>query len=180
MAYVVAAVVLIGCVSFLNLALTYGVIRRLRQHTDMLNVRPLTGSVGVSPLSVGAVVDEFKASTVSGDSVTRDAFTGQTLLGFFSPDCPACTAEIGRFVEVARSKGPDDVWAVVVGEPDRVISTVERLTPDVGTVICEGTKSEILAAFGVVGFPAFFLMGDGGVVRAIAIRTDEALATTTA
>ncbi|MEV6695031.1 redoxin domain-containing protein [Micromonospora sp. NPDC051196] len=175
MAYIVAAVVLIGLVSLLNLALTYGVIRRLRQHNDMLGAQSFAGSAPVSRLSVGAVVDDFKAVTVSGGTATRDDLSGHTLVGFFSPDCPACTAEIGRFVEVARSRR-DSVWAVAVGEPDRVADTVATLIPAAGTVIAEDGQQEMISAFGVAGFPAFFVMGDGGAVQAIGIRTDEVLA----
>ena len=176
MAFLVAAVVLIGLVSLLNLALTYGVIRRLRQHNDMLGAPSFAGPAQVSQLAVGAVVDDFKAVTVSGGTVARNDLSGHTLVGFFSPDCPACTAEIGRFVEVARSRSRDSVWAVVVGEPDRVADTVATLTPAAGTVIAEDGRQEMVSAFGVVGFPAFFVIGVGGAVQAIGIRTDEVLA----
>jgi thiol-disulfide isomerase/thioredoxin len=175
-AYIVAAVVLIGLVSLLNLALTYGVIRRLRQHNDLLGAHSFAGPAPVSRLSVGAVVDDFKVVTVSGGTATRDELAGRTLVGFFSPDCPACAAEIGRFVEVARSRSRDSVWAVAVGDPDRVASTVATLTPVAGTVIAEVDQQEMVSAFGVAGFPAFFVMGEGGAVQAIGIRTDEALA----
>ncbi|MFI6226727.1 hypothetical protein ACIBCR_05320 [Micromonospora echinospora] len=180
MEYVVAAVVLVGFVSLLNLMLTYGVIRRLRQHGEMFSKQSPTKAVGVTPLSQGAVVNEFTAATISGETVTRDDFTAHTLLGFFSPDCPSCVAELGRFVDVARTRNRDDVWAVVVGEPDRVADTTATLAPAVGRVIAEGSRSEILSAFGVVGFPAFIVVGEGGVVGAIGIRTDEVLATTAA
>lgn len=176
MALIVAVVVLIGLVSLLNLALTYGVIRRLRRHNDMLRAQSVAGSAQVSQLTVGAVVDEFKAVTVSGGTATRDDLSGQTLVGFFSPDCPACAAEIGRFVEVARSRSRDSVWAVAVGEPDRVADTVATLTPVAGMVIAEEDQHEMVTAFGVAGFPAFFVVGGGGVVQAIDILTDEVLA----
>lgn len=71
----------------LNLVLTVGVIRRLREHTEQLSRVALSSPDPI--LHVGDRVGDFAVTTTDGEQLSDDRFTGRTLVGFFSPGCPA-------------------------------------------------------------------------------------------
>jgi len=172
MVYLTAAVVLLGTVAVLNLVLTVGVVRRLREHAAKL-----AGSAGGPDLSeimieVGARVGDFTATTTGGLPVSRDELLGHTMVGFFTPHCPPCRTAVPAFVEVAAGlpgRG-EQALAVVVGEagpaqafagefPDWVRVVIEPDSPHLGPVA---------AGFSVVAFPSFGLVDRGGVLLAAA------------
>jgi thiol-disulfide isomerase/thioredoxin len=169
MAFVVAALVLVGALSVVNLLFSFGVIRRLREHTALLDRRV----DGMSPFEatrpVGETVDDFAASTVDGEPISRDLLTGTTLVGFFSPSCAPCRERLPTFVEQARDHEP--VLAVVVApEGDEgAPAVVDELRP-VARVVREAPDGPLATAFGVHGFPAFALIGSDGEVIASGIE----------
>ncbi|MFC4531425.1 TlpA disulfide reductase family protein [Sphaerisporangium dianthi] len=170
MAYVAATMVLIGLLSALNLLLSVGVIRRLREHSAELATLRSGGtasngglvSLGDVALRDGSPIGEFTAVTVDGESVTLGSFGDRPLVGFFSPDCTPCKEQLPAFVEFAadRPGGRDTRLAIVVGTSEEAAETVERLRP-VATVVVESDGGPIQKAFGVTGFPAFILVSSG-------------------
>ena len=165
MAYLTAAVVLVGVLCVLNLLLTYGVIRRLREHNELLAQRP--AAVPELIAAPGSAVGTFIASTVEGDSLNADELAPGTMVGFFSPGCSACVEQLPRFVDAAAAHpgGQDRVLAVVVGSEDGASEYVSPLSPK-ARVVVESHGSAIGKAFAVKGYPAFALVGAGGVVAA--------------
>lgn len=163
MVYLAAAVVVVGVLCVLNLLLTYGVIRRLREHNELLGQR----RAGMPDLVIGAgsAVGAFTASTIDGDPLNVDDLATGTLVGFFSPGCSACVEQLPRFVDVAAAHpgGQDRVLAVVVGSEDGAAEYVSSLSPK-ARVVVEPHGSEIEKAFTVKGYPVFALVGAGGVV----------------
>jgi hypothetical protein len=163
MVYLTTAVVLVGVLCVLNLLLTYGVIRRLREHNELLAQRP----VGLPDLIIGAgsAVGAFTASTVDGDSLNADDLAPGTVVGFFSPGCSACVEKLPRFVDAsaAHPGGQDRVLAVVVGPEDAAAEYVSALSPKARVVVAPH-GSEIEKAFVVKGYPSFALVGADGVV----------------
>ncbi|MFI7443037.1 TlpA disulfide reductase family protein [Nonomuraea indica] len=170
MAYLVALMVLIGLLSALNLLLSVGVIRRLREHSvELATLRSggTTSDRGLLPLGDvalpdGSPIGEFAAVTVDGESVTLGGLGDRPLVGFFSPSCTPCKEQLSAFVEFAASRpgGRDTRLAIVVGTSEESAETVERLSP-VTTVVVESEGGPIQKAFGVTGFPAFILSTDG-------------------
>jgi thiol-disulfide isomerase/thioredoxin len=165
MPYLIAAVVIVGVLCVLNLLLTYGVIRRLREHSESL----AQGSSPVPDLMSGAgsMVGAFAATTVDGHELTADDLAPGTLVGFFSPSCGACGEQLPKFVDAAaRPGGPDRTLAVIVADDeDAAEEQVAALSPAVQVVVAP-PGAEIEKAFGVRGYPAFALLGDDRVVRA--------------
>jgi thiol-disulfide isomerase/thioredoxin len=163
MSYLIATVVVMGVLCVLNLLLTYGVIRRLREHTELLAQRPADLPDIVA--GAGSTVGRYTATTVDGDALVADDLATGTLVGFFSPGCGACVEQLPRFVDAAAAHpgGQDRVLAVVVGGEEDVAEQVAALSPKARVVVAEH-GSEIEKAFGVTGYPGYALIGAARVV----------------
>lgn len=161
------AITLIGLLAAVNLLLTFGVIRRLRQQTTELASlgRRDDGAWGDVAVSPGTAIAEFAATDDAGRPVGAEILTGPRLVGFFSPDCQPCKDRLPEFLQVAsqRPGGRDEVLAVVVATPARAADLLGQLRP-VARVVVEREEGTVQKAFGVNGFPAFVLIADGNVV----------------
>jgi thiol-disulfide isomerase/thioredoxin len=164
MLYLSAAVVVVGVLCALDLLLTYGVIRRLREHAELLAQRP--GGFPDLIAGAGATVDGFTATTIDGDEVVAEDLEPGTLVGFFAPGCVACVEQLPRFVDAAAAHpgGQARVLAVVVGAEEDAEEQVAALSPKARVVVAEH-GSQIEKAFAVQGYPAFALVGDARVVK---------------
>jgi hypothetical protein len=173
MAALVAAVVLVGLLGLVNLLFTFGVIRRLREHTELLDQlgRRSVGAPVAAILEPGRTVADFDTTTVDGDRLT--GLAGTTLVGVFSPGCPACAEQLDHFVAYARTLpgGRSQVLTVVVGTEAESASYVERLEAS-ARVVREPMDGPMSTALAVRGFPAFAVV-DGDVVRANGFTVDE-------
>lgn len=174
MPYLAAAVVLVGAIAALDLLLTVGVVRRLREQADTL--RELRTTAGADPggeviLAVGGTVADFTASTVSGRILDRDGLTGATLVGFFSPHCEPCRERLPQFV--AYATGFDGaVVAVAAGDPTETADLVAELA-GVAEVVVQAENGPLEKAFGVQGYPALCLLEPGGRVVASGYGLDS-------
>lgn len=166
MVYLTAAVVVVGLLCLLDLVLTFGVIRRLREHTSLLSQVQLGGPAGIGA-PVGSRVTDFTATTADREVVSRQSLAARTLVGFFSPGCQPCAEELPGFIERARSMpgGPEHVLSVVSGDAAEASEYVSSLSP-VAQVVVEEPGGPVQTAFRVAGFPALFLVDHGGVVAA--------------
>jgi hypothetical protein len=139
----VYAVALVGGLCVFNLVLTFGVIRRLRELTDVA-------------VPVGQPVGEFAARATNGDTVSRDS---AQLVGFFSPGCQPCEECIPQFVDDPTERK----LAVVVGEGGEAYA--ERLALSAAVVV-EPPTGPVSQAFRVTSYPTLCLVGPRGVVLA--------------
>ncbi|MGA3526974.1 TlpA family protein disulfide reductase [Melissospora conviva] len=173
MAYLAAAVVVVGMIALLNLILAFGLIKRLREHTARLAVLEAGHSSQIM-LGAGESVQPFQAVAEDGAAVTRDGLTGRTLVGFFSPGCEPCRERMPHFIRYAAEHpgGRDRVIAVVASEPAAAAEYVAALTP-VARVVVESDGGPLGVAFGVQGFPAFGLVDESGVVVASGSMMDD-------
>ncbi|MFI6456364.1 TlpA disulfide reductase family protein [Streptosporangium amethystogenes] len=197
MPFLTAAVVLVGMLCLLDLLLTFGVIRRLREHTTHLE-KLLGDSRSGDPFpALGERVGEFAATTTDGEPVSRDLLAGETVVAFFSPGCGPCREKVPVFVELARERALDrqQLLAVVVDETKEPVGTAgtagtqpggveakemaEALAP-VARVVLEGEEHPVATAFTVHAFPAFCLVDAEGVVRAVTSDLDQLLVATQA
>jgi thiol-disulfide isomerase/thioredoxin len=178
MAYLIASVVQVGMLCGVNLLLTFGVVRRLREHADLLAGTPRVVDVG-PPVPVGSVVGEFTVTTADGEVVTRDSLDGGTVVGFFSPGCGPCEELLPRFVEYAASEagGGRRVVAVVAASDAEAGEIAMQLAP-VARVVLEGAfGGPVSAAFGVRGYPALCVVDSDGTVTAGGSTVDALPAT---
>jgi len=162
MEFLVAALVLVGALVVVDLVLTFGVIRRLREHSTLIG-QALEGTERVADfmLPKGSRLPELNATTVDGAAAPD---SGPLLIGFFSPNCKACVQRLPGFVEYAR--GFDgDVLGVAVGGPGDVDDIVGRLRPVAGVVV-EPPDGPLAKALQVKGMPAMATVDADGVVVA--------------
>ncbi len=163
MAFLAAAVGVIGALCLLDLLLTFGVIRRLREHTELLS-RGGAVTPPVVGLAAGEPVAAFSAVTTGGERLPGAG--GLRVAGFFSSSCSACPERVSPFVDYLRSHqvAPDSVLSVVVAPSGEPPPYLDRLA-EVSRVCIERVDGEVARAFKVAGFPAFCLLGaDGAIV----------------
>jgi thiol-disulfide isomerase/thioredoxin len=173
MVYLAAAVAVVGLLCLVDLVLTFGVIRRLREHTKQLSNLP-QGMVSPLGVAVGEAPGDFTASSTTGETLSRAQLTGPTLVGFFSPGCEPCAAELPRFVERARTMpgGAQQVLAVVDGGAGDVSEYREHLD-QVARVVVEPHGGPLQTAFRLAAYPTIYLLGDDGTVVASGTMTSD-------
>ncbi|MFD2417284.1 TlpA family protein disulfide reductase [Amycolatopsis pigmentata] len=163
MTVLVAAVILIGLLCGLDLLLTLGVVKRLRQHTELLSGG--AGVVSTTDLAVGDPVGAFQTSTVDGERLDDRTLAGTSVVAFFSPDCGPCKEKMPKFVEFAATMPRDRVLAVVAATPEEAAPAVAALAP-VARVVVEGPDGPLGAAFQVNGYPTILAVShDDGQLR---------------
>ncbi|GII65755.1 hypothetical protein Skr01_58400 [Sphaerisporangium krabiense] len=168
MPLIIAALLLIGVLSVLNLLLTYGVIRRLRRHATLIEGGAMSGGPPMTMLEPGTTVGDFAVLTTDGVPLTRETLPGRTLVAFFSSSCRPCRDKLPAFVEQAHgySGGRDATVCVVIGDTAESADMVAALEPVAHVVTGEHGDDEISRAFQVQGYPSYYLTRDKGVVEA--------------
>lgn len=145
----VGAVVLSIVLTLMNIALLLAVVRRLRVHETKL------GELSRPP--------EPTVIAAAGHEVGELDAQLPALVGFFSPGCDACHAQLPDFRKVAAEHA-GGVLAVVVEDGAEVASLLADLG-DVGQVVAEQPGGPLTRAFAVSGFPAFAIVDTDGRVR---------------
>ncbi|MFJ6572717.1 TlpA family protein disulfide reductase [Streptomyces sp. NPDC091292] len=172
MPLLIAVVALVGTLCTVNLVLTLGVIRRLREHTELL------GAVQGEPLrlEVGQEVGDFDTASTLGEPLVRDLVTGPVLFGFFSPTCEPCRDKLPRFVEHARHEpgGRSSVIATVVGDADAAAEFVSELS-EVAQVVVEDSDGVMGTALGIRAFPSVLRAEHAADGRLVVVDGDVAL-----
>lgn len=163
MPVLIAAVAITALLCLVDLLLTFGVIRRLREHTALLSAAH-GEDVAVIGLASGQRAEPFTATTTDGALITGPA--GLHMVAFFSPRCSICPKRVPAFTEYLRANQVrrDDVL-VVIGESAEPVPYLDELT-SVAQVCTEADDGPLGKAFGVAGFPAFCLLDADGAVRA--------------
>ncbi|WP_412543948.1 TlpA disulfide reductase family protein [Longispora sp. K20-0274] len=177
MAVLIVAVVLVGVLCLLNLFLSLGVIRRLREHTAALEELSAGGRRPGIIMDAGGTVGPFSAVATSGATVSGDLLGGRALVGFFSPSCEPCKEQVPLFVAYAR-EFDGTVLAVAAGAATEVGDLVATLD-GVGHVVVEADNGPVQRAFGTRGFPAMCVV-DAGRVTAGGYQLDALVAPTAA
>jgi thiol-disulfide isomerase/thioredoxin len=165
MAYLTAAVVLVGALCLLDLVLTYGVIRRLRATSAAVTVDEDGNEL--TPRA-GDPVAAFAGTTTAGQPISRDSVAG-ALVAFLSPNCKPCKASLPQLLHLAAA-GP--VVAVVVGDPADMTDMVARLSP-VARVLTEEPFGPVSTAFAVRSFPTFVKVGRDGTLAAVGLDVTQ-------
>ncbi|MFC7545650.1 TlpA family protein disulfide reductase [Plantactinospora sp. GCM10030261] len=165
MPFLTAAVVLVGALGLVNLLLTLGLTRRMRQYGHLLDgLEP--AERGASTRPVGSDVSPFTATAVDGTVVGLDWFREPTLVGFFSPGCSACKDVLPGFVAAAATKR---ALAVVEKGPEPADEYVEPLAK-VATVLVDDQAHEAITAFAVRAFPAVCAVDSQGVITETGVQ----------
>ncbi|GAB2945480.1 hypothetical protein GCM10027280_37960 [Micromonospora polyrhachis] len=170
MSYVVAALAVLATFSVFQVVLVAGLLRRVNELSGRLTQLSQDGPVSLDRMvPAGSAPAQFTTSTVDQELVTSQTLTVPTLLGFFTPGCKPCTAQLPHFVERAGATpgGRAHVLAVITDAPG-TREYVARLSP-VAQVVIEEPNGPVATAFGLKGTPAFALLGERSTVTASAI-----------
>ncbi len=165
MGFVIAAIAIVGALCLLDLLLTFGMIRRLREQTDMINVltagRVPGSALGIPP---GRTPAAFSAATTEGTAISGPA--ALRLVAFFSR-CSICPERVAPFADylTAQRIDRDSVLVVSVGPGDEPQPYLSALVP-AAQICVEPEGGQIVRAFELSGFPAFFLLDADGAVAA--------------
>lgn len=163
MTVLIAAVAVVGVLCLLDLLLTFGVIRRLREHTTILSGVRDPGPIG---LAAGQSPGAFSAVTTAGDLVTDD--DGLRVVAFFSASCSACPEQVPPFADYVTSHhiGRGDVLAVVVKDPASDDPPYLPVLTEAVQVCVEPDGGDLARAFRVQGFPLFCVLDEAGALLA--------------
>jgi thiol-disulfide isomerase/thioredoxin len=173
--YLIAVVALLSALCLVGLVLILAVVRRLREHTKLLDaLYEMVGMMGApigeaGGLAVGDVVGDFDATTLDGTRVTRDLLPDGTVVAFLSPDCPSCREQIPEIGSWVADEDRPRVLVVVdsrSGDPAHLVTTLPPMTQ----VIVDDRTAPVADVFGVRAFPAFFQVAAGGELLAMAPR----------
>jgi len=159
----IAVVIALGLLCLANLVLTTGLVRRINEHTTVLD--RIAGEPPVPMRPVGAVVDDFAATAADGNPVSLDVLGAPIVVGFFSPGCGGCHEQLPDFAARARRAPAGRTLAVVV-DPDGTGQSMAASLAGSALVVVEQRAGALASAFGVRGFPAFALVGAGGRIEA--------------
>jgi hypothetical protein len=164
MAVIYACLGIVGTLCVLDLLMTFAVIRRLREHSELLRGGDPFDMPVVS-LAAGQVPQAGPQLTLAGEPLS--GLTGIRLAGFFSTSCSICPERVAPFVAyVTEHKlARDSVLAVIVRNEDELPPYLGQLTA-VARACAEGNLGPLGKAFGVMGFPAFCVLDDNGAVVA--------------
>ena len=154
-------------VCLLDLVLTLGVVRRLRHHGELISTLPSGGGrPSHAFLAEGETAGPFTTVATTGEPVSRDGLSGQTLVGAFLVNCPACEENLPAFADHAKAYpgGRDQVIAVVVGPEDEAHDYRARLEPVARVVLESPGPGELGTALELTSFPAFGVLDPSGTV----------------
>ncbi|MFD9426861.1 MULTISPECIES: hypothetical protein [unclassified Streptomyces] len=177
------AILAVGALALVNLVLTVGVVRRLREHSDLLERAPVPavgmpeGMSGIA--AVGTSIPSFTAGPPDSPVTDRDLADG-TLVAFFSPTCAPCHDKLPGFVAryADRPEEARRVLAVVVGDSGDSHGSDEHGSGASGAsmaaalaavvpAVQESYDGPVTRAFAAKAFPSCVRVGhgpDGGLV----------------
>jgi thiol-disulfide isomerase/thioredoxin len=166
MAYLSAAVIVLGVLCLANMALTLAAIRRLREHGELLSQQAQFRPAPRIP--PGTPAPEFTAVLTDGDTCSlADLGGARSVIAFLAPRCAPCRTELPEFAEFARRMpgGAAQVLVVLTGGDSEVAEFTAALR-GVASVTIEPRRGPVGRAFSVGGYPTFYLLDENGVIQA--------------
>jgi hypothetical protein len=165
MPVLIAAVIVVGTLCLVDLLLTFGVIRRLREQTALL-AAPDSRERAVIGVPEGELPGGFSATTTTGEVVSGTA--GVRVVAFFASGCSACPERVPPLMRYLSRNGigQDGVLAVVQGGDS--VPPPSYLADLTGVArVCAGPDNDgIVQAFQTAAFPSFCLLDARGAVAA--------------
>ncbi|MFJ8579449.1 hypothetical protein [Micromonospora sp. NPDC093277] len=167
MTILVAAVLVVGLLGAVNFLLTFGVLKRLREHTALLsNEAGLSAELGIAD-----PVGDFAAVDTDGVPVRRELLRGETFVAFVSTSCDSCREKLPELVEHARRVpgGREQVLAVVAAGANDADGFAERLAA-VARVVVEPKGGPLSNAFRAFTYPTMMWVGPDDAGRVVRIK----------
>lgn len=153
-------------VVLLNLLLTLGLARRIRN-----TAFPLMES-----LKIGQKAPNFSALTLQGSTITLADYAGHAAaFVFVSPHCAPCREELPHLRDLAPKAGGYGAELVLVSDEGEettrpfVEGTVDGLT----VLVAPRDRNPLFRDYKVPGTPSFYLLDEHGKVQATGIGVSD-------
>lgn len=161
MAYLAAAVAVVGVLCLFDLLLTVAVIRKLREHSARLSRVALPDTL----LPAGTEVAE--ASIADGHGEVVDGawlHTGTKLVVFMSATCSACIDQLADAVAHASGfpGGPDSILIAIAGKDGHSAEIISAFN-GIARVVQGSQADSVVSAFRVSAYPSYFVLDTGRV-----------------
>lgn len=153
----VAAVVLIGCLSVFNLFLLLALARRVSGSSGRSGDGEYVSDAPENRLPDGSPVPEFRTLTHSGEEIDRNSVANGSVIGFLSTTCGPCVEQAPEFARMAKDfpGGREHVLVFLKGGGPERQRMIDLLDP-VARVVTEAAGSEgASASFGIVRWPSY-------------------------
>ncbi|MFJ7630083.1 TlpA family protein disulfide reductase [Streptomyces sp. NPDC097595] len=162
MAVLTAAVVVLGLLCLLNLAVSTAVIRRLRLLGVRMNPVP-----GAGP-AIGDLVPAFDVVAEDGTALNPDFLHGRhTLIAFLSTTCSACVAHAPELALRAAGLGASGTQVLMVLLDDGADARgLRKLLSPAGTLLTGENALAFMTACQVEATPTYWLTGEDGTLVA--------------
>lgn len=168
MALVVSSI-LLWVVVLCNLVLTLALVRRL-------NVTPRHKSLSLEMPEAGQPAPDFRAQTVSGETVTLSTFAGRkTAFIFISTNCAPCRQLLSR-LELFKPRAAQTGVELVLVSADEMEETqvfVERLHVRLPVLVAPRNTNPLFDDYKATLTPSYCLVNEQGVVRSAGLLNAE-------
>jgi hypothetical protein len=160
MTLLVTGVLVLAAVEVLHLLLTFGLIARLRLIQEQGIAKPVVDPEAPQP---GLVIDDFRATDLEGNPVSRKDLVGPVLTAFFTSGCPQCSRLAGDLV---ASPPREHLISFVEGDlsMEGTRRLVDLLSP-LGRVCLIEVDDPIVLSFALSAFPTVLRTHSGVVVE---------------
>jgi thiol-disulfide isomerase/thioredoxin len=170
-----ALIAVLFAILVLNLLLTMGVLRRLKEHEQTLStINHGHESTNQPGISVGDSIVPFEATSLDGVTLSESSGTSGALIGFFLRGCAPCKELLPTFIEAAGLERTVRPIAVITGfdSDDNEYSAALRGVAHVvmADSVQEPPAGEISAAFKVTTYPFVCRTGNDGKIESVGAR----------
>jgi hypothetical protein len=163
MAFIVSGFILVGGLCLLNLLLTFGVLRRLREHSARLANVPDFNVEDASMKFTGRPLPDYTARTIDGTEISPRSLTGgPCMIAVLRVGCGPCHEQLPGFVGWAADSDAT-AMAIVTGPDSETAGMVDHLA-DVSIVVAGREADALAETLGVNAFPTFLEVDSAGVV----------------
>ncbi len=162
MLYPMTIAILAAVLSAVNLLLTIGVIRRLKEHSSLL----ADGTAATPEMPrPGTPIAEFEAQTVDGRAVTLGSLRDGCMVAFFSPGCEACEDVLPALSGHLRATGasPESAVVVIAAELQEALPMVHAFEGTACVIVEPPPRRELRKAFGITAFPTVVTISGGAI-----------------
>lgn len=176
MAYIVAGLLLLGGVVLFDTALTYGVMRRLKEHSAILAAQRVPEHHNVRP---GDQVGVFSAVTVDGATVSGSTLAPETIVAFLSPGCAPCEQAVPELLQQLDRQVGAPLLVVVAEDDGQPVAMVEQFRGRARVVVEPPGLGKVQRAFGIEEFPTMVRV-NGSTVVAVQHKVSDIFSSPTA
>jgi thiol-disulfide isomerase/thioredoxin len=160
-------VILIGLALSLNVIMTLGLIRRLRQiHHSVAEWIPSGRYVPLPDgLPIGEVPPSFSVTDLDGEVISEATLAGQiSVLGFFAASCESCRLYLPRLRDLSKQRARDLQSLVVIDGDAAHAGDLITVGRETGRVVTGELNTGMSGIFKVHFYPTFYVVDESGKV----------------